>query len=105
MYVNIIAWAGLGLLFILCLPLPGVQRLLLAIYGLVLRLGMLALVVAAAYLWFFPTQLPTEVGDAVRNTPVLRSVLPEPGTAIFAICAVSLIGVVVLPLIAVIDIC
>jgi hypothetical protein len=104
MYENIIALAGIGLLFILCLPLPGVQRVFLAIYGLALRLGMLALVAAAAYLWFVPSQLPTVVADAVRNTPLLKSILPEPGTAIFTICAVSLIAVAVLPMIAVIDI-
>ena len=104
MYENIIALAGICLLFILCLPLPGVERVFLAIYGVALRLGMLALVAAAAYLWFVPSQIPTAIADAVRNTPLLRSILPEPGTSTFAICAVSLIAVVVLPMIAVIDI-
>ena len=105
MFENIIAWAGLGLLFILCLPLAGVQRRLLALYGLGLRVGMLALVGAAAYLWFVPTQLPTEIADTVRNTPSWKSILPDPGAPIFAICAVSLIAAAVLPLIAIISIC
>lgn len=105
MFENIIAWVGLGLLLILCLPLPRVQGIFLAIYGLGFRLGMLVLVAAAAYYWFRPTHLPTEVGNAVRNTPLLTSILPEPGTPIFAVCAVSLIAVAVLPLIAIIDAC
>lgn len=105
MYETIIAWVGLGLLFLLCLPIARLQRFLLAVYGLGLRLGMIALVVAAAYLWFRPAELPTEVANTVRNSSVLERILAEPGTAIFAICAVSLIAVALLPLIAVIDIC
>jgi len=105
MYETIAAWAGLGLLFILCLPFAGVQRCLLVLYGLGLRLGMIALVLAAGYLWFRPAEIPTEVADTVRNISVLARILPEPGTPIFAICLVSLIAVVLLPLIAVIDIC
>jgi len=105
MYETIVAWAGLGLLFLLCLPFARVQRTLLVVYGLGLRLGMIALVLAAAYLWFRPAEIPSEVTDTVRNISVLERILPEPGTPIFAICLVSLIAVVVLPLIAVIDIC
>jgi len=105
MYETIIAWAGLGLLFLLCLPFARVQRTLLVVYGLGLRLGMIALVLAAAYLWFRPAEIPSEVTDTVRNISALERILPEPGTPIFAICAVSLIAVALLPLIAVIDIC
>jgi hypothetical protein len=102
---NIIAWAGLGLIFLLCLPCAVVQRSLLAIYGLGLRLGMLALIAAAGYLWFAPTQLPTEIADVVRSAPLLKNILPEPGTPIFTVSAVALIAIAVLPLIAVIDVC
>jgi hypothetical protein len=105
MYENIFAWAGLGLIFFLCLPLAGVQRFFLTLYGLALRLGMLALIGAAAYLWCYPNQLPNEIADAVGKTPLLKSMLPDPGRAIFAICALALVAVVVLPLIAVIDRC
>jgi hypothetical protein len=105
MYENILAWVGLALVFFLCLPVARVQRYLLGLYGLGLRLGMLALVGAAAYLWFWPTQLPPDVAEVVRKTPLLNSILPDPGTPAFAICAVSLIAVAVLPLVAVIDAC
>lgn len=105
MYETIVAWAGMGLLLTLCLPFATVQRFLLMVYGLALRLGMIALVAAAGYLWFRPAELPSEVANSVRNVPVLERILPEPGTPIFAVCLVSLIAVVILPLIAVIDVC
>jgi hypothetical protein len=105
MYENIIAWAVLGLVLILCLPLPRVQRFLLSLYGLGLRFGMLVLVAAAAYLWFRPAQLPSEIADTVLASPLLTRLLPEPGAPIFAICAIGLIALVVLPLIALIAVC
>lgn len=105
MYMNIIAWTGLAMLLILCLPIAGLQRLLLAVYGWTIRLTMLALIAGAAYLWFRPEQVPIEVTNALGYFPWARPVLPQPGTQVFGICAVGLVATVLLPLLAVFDLC
>ena len=45
------------------LPFARIQKLVLELSALVLRLALLALVGAAAYLWFHPGDLPAEVMD------------------------------------------
>ena len=42
---QVIAWAGIFLLFLLCLPIVRVQKLVLGIYGVALRLLLLVLLV------------------------------------------------------------
>jgi hypothetical protein len=105
MYEQVIAWVGLVLLLVLCLPFAGFQKLVLEVYGWVLRLAMLALLGTGAYLWFRPDQLPGEVTDTLSNFPWLRALLPEPGTQHFGISAAALVVVVLLPLLAVLDVC
>ena len=100
---TIIAWAALGLLFILCLPLARVQRFLLTLYGVSLRLVMLALICGAAYLLVRPDRLPAQIADTVNNTYLLRNILPVPGSTFFVVCGVAWIAAVVLPLLAMID--
>ena len=105
MYENIIAWSALGLLLLLCLPFVGLQRFMLNVYGGLLRLGMVALVVSAGYLWYYPQRVPADVAHLVHATPLMLNNLPDPGTPLFGICTVALISIVMLPLLAVIDIC
>ena len=101
---QVIAWAGLALLLVLCLPFTGVQKLVLEVYAWALRLALLALLGTAAYLWFRPGHLPVEVTDTLNDSPRLRALLPEPGTPIFGISAAALVAAVFLPLLAVLDV-
>jgi hypothetical protein len=100
----VITWVGLALLLVLCLPFATVQKLVLEVYGWVLRLALLALLGGAAYLWFRPKELPVEVTDTLSNFPRLRAILPEPETPNFGICAAALIVAVLLPLLIVLDV-
>jgi hypothetical protein len=99
-----IAWVGLALLLMLCLPFAGIQRLVLEVYAWALRLALLALLGAAAYLWFRPGDLPAEMTDTLNGSPRLRAILPEPGTQHFAVCAASLIVAMLLPLLVILDV-
>jgi hypothetical protein len=105
MYEQVIAGVVLVLLLVLCLPFAAIQKLVLEVYGWVLRLALLALLGAAAYLWFRPGQLPVEVTDTLNNFPRLRALLPEPGTPNFGISVAVLFVAVLLPLLAVLDVC
>jgi hypothetical protein len=104
MYEQVIAGVGLALLLVLCLPFAGVQKLVLGVYAWALRLALLALLGASAYLWFCP-DLPVEVTDTLANFPGLMAVLPEPGTPYFGISAATFLVAVFLPLLAVLDVC
>lgn len=104
-FEQVIEWVGLALLLVLCLPFAGVQKRVLEVYGWALRLALLALLGAAAYLWFRPGQLPVEVTDTLKNFPLLRALLPEPGTRSFGISAAVPVVALLLPLLAVLDVC
>src|SRR4051812_46475769 len=104
LYAQVIAWVGLALLLVLCLPFAGIQKLVLEVYAWALRLALLALLGAAAYLWFRPGDLPVQVTDTLNTFPRLGGILPEPGTPHFGICATSLIVVTLLPLLATLDV-
>jgi hypothetical protein len=104
LYGQVIAWVGLALLLLLCLPFAGVQKLVLEVCAWALRLALLALLGAAAYLWFRPGDLPVEVTDTLNGFPRLRAVLPGPGTQHFGVCVASLPVIVLLPLLAVLDV-
>src|SRR5262249_20437341 len=91
LYEQVIAWVGLALLLVLCLPFARIQKLVLEVYAWALRLALLALLGAAAYLWFRPGDLPVEVTDALNDFPLLQAILPEPGTQPFGVCAAALL--------------
>lgn len=103
-YPPIVAFAGLALLLILSLPVGGIQKSVLTIYSLGLRLVVLAILGGAAYLWFRPEQLPVEVTNAVQGWPWLASILPEPGSRHFAVCTGALFVLTLLPLLTVLDV-
>jgi hypothetical protein len=105
MFEQIIMWAVLALLLLLSLPIGVIQKLVVVVYGLATRVAILALLAAAAYLFYRPEQVPVEVASAVHNNPTLRAILPEPGTPNFGLVAAALLASVLLPLLAVLDIC
>ena len=104
LYDQVIAWVGLALLLVLCLPFTRIEKLLLEVSAWALRLALLSLLGAAAYLWFRPQDLPVAVTDALGAFPFLVSVLPAPGTQHFGICAAALLVVPLLPLLAILDV-
>jgi hypothetical protein len=101
---QVIAWVGLAVLLLLCLPFAGIQKLVLEVYAWALRLALLAVVGAAAYLWFRPGDLPAQVTDALDTFPRLKAILPEPGAQHFGVCAAAPLVIVLLPLLAVLDV-
>jgi len=105
MYEQIIPWAVLGLLFILCLPIPVVRRFILAVTVWALRLALLALIGGAAYLWFRPSDVPAWVVDTAAAFPRLRDALPDPTTPNFGIAVAAIIVGAMLPVLAVLDAC
>src|SRR6266480_4124630 len=104
LYEQVIAWVGLALLLVLCLPFTRIQKLVLNVYAWALRLALLALLGAAAYLWFRPGDLPVEVTDTLNGLPRLKAILPDPGRQHFGVCAAALLVIVLLPLLALLDI-
>jgi len=105
MYEQVIVLVGLALLLVLCLFFASVRQLVLTVYAWGLRLALLALLGAAAYLWFHPEYMPTEVSDTLTQSPWLRALLPKPGTQNFAIGVAALVVLVLLPWLVVLDIC
>ena len=103
-YMPAVALAGLAVLLVLCLPLARVQKLVLELSAWALRLALLAVLGAAAYLWFRPEDLPAQVTDALDTLPSLKAILPEPGAQHFGVCAAALLVIVFLPLLAVLDV-
>jgi hypothetical protein len=105
MYEQIIVGAGLALLLVFCLPFAGMNRLILEISTLVLRLAVLALLAAAAYLYFVPEQpIPTPVTDVLADIPAARDFLPEPGSPYFGLSIAVPTILALLPLLAVLDV-
>src|SRR6516165_1396072 len=104
LYARVIAWVGLAVLLVLCLPFTRIQKFLLDVYAWALRLALLALLGAAAFLWFRPGDLPARVTDTLNNLPGLKAILPQPGTQHFGVCAAALPVLVFLPLLAFLDI-
>jgi hypothetical protein len=104
LYNQVIVWVGIALLLLLCLPFAAVQRLVLEVSAWALRLVLLGVVGAAAFLWFRPADLPAEVTATLEDWPRLQSMLPEPGTQHFGVCAAALLVFLFLPLLAILDV-
>lgn len=101
---QIIPWAALGLAALLCLPFAGLQKLILEASAWALRLGMLTLLAAAGYLWFYPEQLPAEIASALADFPRLKQVLPEPTAPHFGMSVAVPVVLLLIPLLAVLDV-
>jgi hypothetical protein len=103
-YEAAIVCVGLALLFVFCLPIAGLQKLVLETSAWALRLALLAALGAAAYFWFRPADLPTQVTDVLNDFPRVRALLPEPTAPGFAAYLVAPIVAALLPLLAVLDV-
>jgi hypothetical protein len=99
-----IVWAGLALVLLLCLPIAGIQKLLLDLYAWALRLALLAVIGAAAYLWVRPGDLPVAATNALDTFPGVKAILPEPGARHFGVCAAAPFVIMILPLLAILDV-
>jgi hypothetical protein len=100
----ILAWAGLVLLALFCLPIGALRKFVLELTALVLRLALLAVLVAGGLLWFRPEQLPVEVSSFVGSTPWLARILPAPGDPLFGPALACLIVGPLLPSLALLDV-
>jgi hypothetical protein len=98
----IVAWAGLVILAILCLPVA--RKFVLELSAWALRLAMLGLLAGGAYLWFRPGDMPTGVSNLLNNESWLLSILPDRSAAHFSICAASVVVMAFLPLLAALDV-
>ena len=104
MYEPILAWAGLAVLFLLCLPFVGARKVVLEVCAWGLRAVLLATLAGGAFLWFRPEQTPAAVYTALETFPQLRDLLPAVGTPLFGLAAACLVTAVFLPLLAVFDV-
>jgi hypothetical protein len=97
-------WAAFALLLVLCLPFAAARKVVLEISSWGLRLALLALLAGGAFLWFRPASVPAEVVRVVDASPLLRDILPTPGSQSFGLAAATLIVAILLPLLAVLDV-
>src|SRR5262249_15628545 len=104
LYSQVIAWVGLALLLLLCLPFATVQKMVLEAYAWAVRLARRGAVGAGAYLWSRPADLPAVVTETLSEWPRLRAILPEPGTQHFGVCAAALVVLAFLPVLAILDV-
>jgi len=100
----VIACVGLAVLFVLCLPLAGIQKLILELSAWALRIALVALLGGAAYLWYDPGLLPPQVPEALSRLPWLQPYLPDPATPYFGTAVAAVIVTALLPLLAVLDV-
>src|SRR5438094_9402486 len=100
----VLALVGLALLAVLCLPFSGFQKLVLEVYGLALRLALLALLAGGAVLCLRPELLPVAQAENVLSWfPRMREILPAPGSPLFGAAPAALVTAVLLPPLAGID--
>jgi hypothetical protein len=101
---HLLLWAAFALVLVLCLPFAAARKVVLEVSSWGLRLGLLALLACGAYLWFRPASVPTEVVRVVDASPLLREILPAPGSQAFGLAAATLVVAILLPLLAVLDV-
>lgn len=101
---RIVLWVGLGVLIVLCLPISRIQKLVLEIFAWSLRLAMIALLAAGAYLWFRPGEMPADVSNVLNDFPGLLALLPAQGSPEFALCLACWIVAALVPFLAVLDV-
>ncbi len=99
----ILPGVGFAVLLLLCLPLGSVQRLVLAVTSWVLRLALIVLLLAGAYLTLQPGDVPQQVAGIVAEVPGGLGWLPPIGSPAFGLSLACALVAPVVPLLAVID--
>ena len=101
---DILPWAGLGILLLLCLPILPVQRVVLAVSSWALRLALIGLLAGGAYLWFRPGEMLARVSAVLNDMPGLLALLPDRGSPAFALCLACWIVTALVPILAALDV-
>jgi hypothetical protein len=101
---DFLPWLGLGILLVLCLPVLPIQRVVVVVSSWVLRLALVGLLAAGAYLWFRPEELPGSVSAILADFPGLLALLPERGSPAFALCLACWIAAAFVPILAALDV-
>jgi hypothetical protein len=99
-----VLWIGAGVLLLLCLPFSRIQKLVLEVFAWALRLAMIGLLAAAAYLWFRPAEMPGGVSAVLNDFPGVLALLPARGSPAFALCLACWIVAALVPFLAVLDV-
>jgi hypothetical protein len=97
---DILPWVGFGALLLLCPPILPVQRVVLDVSTWAMRIALVGLLLAGAYLWFRPGDLPRSVASVLSDFPGLLALLPERGSPAFALCLACWIVAAFVPLLA-----
>ena len=98
------AWGGLALLALFCLPISAVSKFVLELSALLLRLTLLGVLAAGAYLGFRPGDLPSGAAAVLDDFPALLAYLPDRASPLFAPCLAMTIVAVLLPVLAALDV-
>ena len=101
---DILPWAGLGILLLLCLPILPVQRVVLAVSSWALRLALIGILAGGAYLWFRPGEMPARVAAVLNDWPGLLALLPDRGSPAFALCLACWIVTALVPILAALEV-
>ena len=98
---DILPWVGLGVSAssFACRSLS-IQRVVLDVSTWALRVALVGLLAAGAYLWFRPGDMPERVSTVLSDFPVLLALLPERGSPAFALCLACWIVAALVPLLA-----
>jgi len=101
---DIVPWVVLGVLLFLCLPILTVQKVVLAVSSWVLRIALVGLLTAGAYLWFRPGDMPAQVSAVLNDFPGLLALLPERNSPAFALSLACWIVAALVPILAALDV-
>ncbi|MFL5340966.1 MAG: hypothetical protein ACJ8F7_12535 [Gemmataceae bacterium] len=101
---EILLFAGAAVLLLLCLPLAGTRKLILELSAWIVRLSLIALLIAGAGLWLRPDLLPEQVVKTVGASPELRSILPSPESRTYGLAVACLAAATLLPCLAMLDV-
>ncbi|MCS6864477.1 MAG: hypothetical protein RMJ56_11605 [Gemmataceae bacterium] len=101
---QIVPWLGLVVLLPLCLPIPSVQRGVLTIASWALRLALILLLGAGAYLTLQPGDVPPQLTAIVADFPSALGWLPPVGSPAFGLSLACVLVAPLIPLLAAIDV-
>src|SRR6478672_3765157 len=101
---DILPWVGLGILFLLCLPIPLTQKIVLDVSSWVLRLGLVGLLAGGVYLWYRPGEMPGGVARILTDNPPVMNLLPPAGSPVVGLCLACWVVLIFVPLLAALDV-